>query len=302
MRRHVPAVRQQRHRPEGDARDDLHHHHREGQRDHPASPALSGAGTRRFRTCGCAASAGFRSGACSTLPAAAGRVQSYTSAGGERPSGIARPMSIELGRSSGSWCDLSKRSNEDASDKERRMPTGTLTNPALAQQLLDALDALSGLHPGFRPAHAKGLMCSGTFTPSPEAAKLTRAPHASRPSTPVTVRYSNSTGRADHPRQRPGTVRPAGDRHPLPPGRPRPHRHRRPLDQRLPGPHRRGVPGVPPRRRRRRRGPARGARRASSPPTRTRSGSSKRPSRSRRASRGRRSSPSRRSSSRTPTA
>jgi hypothetical protein len=29
------------------------------------------------------------------------------------------------------------------------MPTGTLTNPALAQQLLDALDALSGLHPGF---------------------------------------------------------------------------------------------------------------------------------------------------------
>jgi catalase len=67
-------------------------------------------------------------------------------------------------------------------------------NPALIQQLLDALDALSGLHPGFRPAHAKGLMCSGTFIPSPEAAKLTRAPHASRPSTPVTVRFSNSTG------------------------------------------------------------------------------------------------------------
>jgi catalase len=74
------------------------------------------------------------------------------------------------------------------------MPTSTIANPALAQQLLDALDALSGLHPGFRPAHAKGLMCSGTFTPSPEAAKLTRAPHARKPSTPVTVRYSNSTG------------------------------------------------------------------------------------------------------------
>jgi hypothetical protein len=28
------------------------------------------------------------------------------------------------------------------------MPTGILTNPALAQQLLDALDGLSGLHPG----------------------------------------------------------------------------------------------------------------------------------------------------------
>jgi catalase len=72
--------------------------------------------------------------------------------------------------------------------------TGTFTNPALAQQLLDALDALSGLHPGFRPAHAKGLMCAGLFTPSPEAANLTRAPHVSRPSTAVTVRYSNATG------------------------------------------------------------------------------------------------------------
>jgi catalase len=74
------------------------------------------------------------------------------------------------------------------------MPAGTYTNLALADKLLDALDKLSGLHSGFRPAHAKGLMCSGTFSPSPEAAKLTRAPHASRPSTPVTVRYSDSTG------------------------------------------------------------------------------------------------------------
>ena len=74
------------------------------------------------------------------------------------------------------------------------MPTSTITNPAFAQQLLDAIDGTSGLHPGFRPAHAKGLMCSGTFTPSPEAAKLTRAPHAGGPSTPVTVRYSDGTG------------------------------------------------------------------------------------------------------------
>jgi catalase len=65
---------------------------------------------------------------------------------------------------------------------------------ALIQQLLDALDALSGPHPGFRPAHAKGAMYSGTFTPSPEAAKLTRAPHAARPSTPVIVRFSDSSG------------------------------------------------------------------------------------------------------------
>jgi catalase len=74
------------------------------------------------------------------------------------------------------------------------MPASADANPALIQHLLDALDALSGLHPGFRPAHAKGLMCAGTFAPSPEAAKLTRAPHAARPTTPVTVRYSDSTG------------------------------------------------------------------------------------------------------------
>src|ERR1700731_333224 len=74
------------------------------------------------------------------------------------------------------------------------MPAGTYTNLALAEQLLDVLDALSGLHPGFRPAHAKGLMCVGTFAPSPEAAKLTRAPHIVSPTTPVTVRYSDSTG------------------------------------------------------------------------------------------------------------
>src|SRR6266436_10217675 len=68
-------------------------------------------------------------------------------------------------------------------------------SPTLVTDLLAVLDELSGgVHAGFRPAHAKGLMCAGTFTPSREAAELTRAPHAARPSTAVTVRYSDSTG------------------------------------------------------------------------------------------------------------
>jgi catalase len=83
-------------------------------------------------------------------------------------------------------------------------------NSALIQQLLDVLDTLSGLHPGFRPAHAKGLMCSGTFTPSPEAAKLTRAPHANHPSTLVTVRYSDSTGVPTIPDNDPARSGPRG--------------------------------------------------------------------------------------------
>jgi catalase len=67
-------------------------------------------------------------------------------------------------------------------------------DPALIRRLLEALDELFGLHPGFRPAHAKGAFCSGTFTPTPEAAALTRASHAARPSTPVVVRFSDSSG------------------------------------------------------------------------------------------------------------
>src|SRR6202162_4572099 len=65
---------------------------------------------------------------------------------------------------------------------------------ALSQDLLQQFDTIFGLHPGFRPAHARGTMLTGTFTPSPNAASLTRAPHISRESTPVTVRFSNSTG------------------------------------------------------------------------------------------------------------
>ncbi len=65
---------------------------------------------------------------------------------------------------------------------------------SLGQDLLEQFDTIFGLHPGFRPAHAKGVMLSGTFTPSREAASLTRAPHVTRPATPVLARFSNSTG------------------------------------------------------------------------------------------------------------
>lgn len=65
---------------------------------------------------------------------------------------------------------------------------------ALANDLLQQFDKIFGLHPGFRPAHAKGILLAGTFTPSAAAASLTRAPHMNRPSTRVMVRFSNSTG------------------------------------------------------------------------------------------------------------
>jgi catalase len=65
---------------------------------------------------------------------------------------------------------------------------------ALSQDVIQQFDNIFGMHPGFRPAHAKGTMLTGTFTPSPDAISLSRAPHLSRESTPVTARFSDSTG------------------------------------------------------------------------------------------------------------
>jgi catalase len=64
----------------------------------------------------------------------------------------------------------------------------------LGQNILQQFDTIFGLHPGFRPAHAKGMMLTGTFAPSRDAASLSRAPHLNRESTPVTMRFSNATG------------------------------------------------------------------------------------------------------------
>jgi catalase len=65
---------------------------------------------------------------------------------------------------------------------------------ALSEALIAGFDAIFGVHPGFRPAHAKGVLLSGRFTPAPGAAKLSKAQHFVSPSTPVTVRFSSSSG------------------------------------------------------------------------------------------------------------
>jgi catalase len=65
---------------------------------------------------------------------------------------------------------------------------------ALSQELLQQFDTIFGLHPGFRPAHAKGMILTGTYQPSAAAASLTRAPHMNRESTHVSVRFSDATG------------------------------------------------------------------------------------------------------------
>ena len=65
---------------------------------------------------------------------------------------------------------------------------------ALALDLIAQFHTMFGPHPGYRPAHAKGIMLTGTFKPAAGARALTTAPHILRESTPVTARFSNSTG------------------------------------------------------------------------------------------------------------
>ncbi|MGA2596233.1 MAG: catalase family peroxidase [Bryobacteraceae bacterium] len=63
----------------------------------------------------------------------------------------------------------------------------------LSREVIQALERQSGVHPGFRPTRAKGILLSGVFTPSAEGAALTRAPHLRR-SVGVTVRFSEFSG------------------------------------------------------------------------------------------------------------
>jgi catalase len=57
--------------------------------------------------------------------------------------------------------------------------------------LVDAIGEAGGRFPGHRAAHAKGVVMSGTFTPSPQARSLTRAAHFQGGPVRTTVRFSN---------------------------------------------------------------------------------------------------------------
>ena len=64
----------------------------------------------------------------------------------------------------------------------------------LAATVVDAINEISGAHPGHRAAHAKGTLCAGTFEALPAASALTRAEHMQGGSCRATVRFSNGGG------------------------------------------------------------------------------------------------------------
>jgi catalase len=63
-----------------------------------------------------------------------------------------------------------------------------------AEEAVAAIHQAFGRHDGYRAAHAKGTLCKGSFTATPEAARLTTAAHMQGETVPTTVRFSNASG------------------------------------------------------------------------------------------------------------
>jgi catalase len=63
---------------------------------------------------------------------------------------------------------------------------------SFAEEVVDAINDISGRHEGHRAAHAKGTLLSGVFTPSDSG--LTTAAHMGDEPVRVTVRFSNGGG------------------------------------------------------------------------------------------------------------
>src|SRR4051794_21586264 len=64
----------------------------------------------------------------------------------------------------------------------------------MPQRIADAMVQLNGgIHPGFRFAHAKGMVLTGPFIPAKGATSISSAAHF-KGSVPVTVRLSDGTG------------------------------------------------------------------------------------------------------------
>src|SRR6188474_162837 len=99
------------------------------------------------------------------LPAA--HVSSRDPIGGERRPGPPAALAAHraLGRRRGSHTG-------------RSLVSGLVATTTLWEEIVDAIEAVnSGPHAGHRAVHAKGTVCSGTFTATPEASRLSRTGH-----------------------------------------------------------------------------------------------------------------------------
>ena len=75
--------------------------------------------------------------------------------------------------------------------------SGSPASATVVARLVETIRALAGQHPGFRPVHAKGIVCSGTFRAVPAARGVSRAAHLQGQAVPTVIRFSNSSGDPD---------------------------------------------------------------------------------------------------------
>lgn len=74
-----------------------------------------------------------------------------------------------------------------AQGQAQSTPVRDPNDPKLDIEIVDALNTRFGTHPGFRANHAKGIVVEGTFTPTREAAELSRSPIFAGATLPVTA-------------------------------------------------------------------------------------------------------------------
>jgi catalase len=72
--------------------------------------------------------------------------------------------------------------------------SGSAAPGTVVAQIVEIMRALAGSHPGFRPVHAKGIVCSGTFRGAWDAPRVSRAPHLQGQLVPTIVRFANASG------------------------------------------------------------------------------------------------------------
>jgi len=72
---------------------------------------------------------------------------------------------------------------------------GEITHKSVVEQIVDAQTTLAkGPYKGLRVNHNKGIVVTGSFTPSASAASITKAAHLQNTPSKVTVRFSNAGG------------------------------------------------------------------------------------------------------------
>ena len=94
---------------------------------------------------------------------------------------------------------LAKRAIHIANGNRRHVglaEEGPASQKSLSEELVDAFNAVYGVHPGVRANHAKGVVLEGVFTPTASAASLSKAAHLKKQkkAVPVTVRFSDGSG------------------------------------------------------------------------------------------------------------